>query len=358
MHNSLIISKLTCLFGLLFGLGGVVSAQTTTSSAPMGFYKLDLAVGYQTVGVSVVNSAVFGSWIDSSSTATVTATDASVDVGALLVAEKGYYIEIVEGPTGPTDALVGQRFEVDVATTIGPATGGGVIVLNMEAEATTWANDPPTTPNTAPDLAGYRFELRAHMTLGQVFDAGLLYGNSSFANADQVQVFDGAGFTIYYVLKVGDFTQWTRQGDDLFESQENLPIKPGQGLIFKRSALSSGIVTLRVQGLARVTPFVQPMVAGYNFIAEGFPITTSFTSRGADSADFSNLDRMQLFDGSGFDTYQFYTPGDTWVDVTDTTYMSQNLSLLFNYRGAVFVELSSPTTDYRIDPPYPEEPGT
>ena len=317
----------------------------------MGFYRLDLQVGYQAVGVSVVNPSLFGSWIESSGTTTITATDTTVDVGALLDAEKSYYVEIVEGTGGTGDPLVGQRFELHVDDTIAPATGGGVLALDMGAASTTWV------PATAPDLSGYRFELRAHMTLGQVFDTDVLYGSTNFAEADQVQVFDGSGFAIYYVLDVGGFKQWTRQADPNYDPQGNLAIAPGQGLIFKRSALSADTATVRVQGVARETPFVQPMAAGFNFVSEPFPVTNSFDGRDAFPGAFGNGDRVQLFDGAGFDTYELYAVASLWVDTLDPGYESQNMEPLFDYRSAVFVNLSNPTTSYRIDPPYAPEPA-
>ena len=48
---------------------------------------------------------------------------------------------------------------------------------------------------------------------------------------------------------------------------------------------------------------------------------------------------------------------DLWVDTLDTNYTSQNLEPLFDYRSAVFVNLSNPTNSYRIDPPYSPEPA-
>ena len=46
--------------------------------------------------------------------------------------------------------------------------------------------------------------------------------------------------------------------------------------------------------------------------------------------------------------------GDTnlWVDVLDPLFNDQNLSEIFDFRGAVFVDLASPSPGYRIDPPY------
>ena len=344
MHNLLFTNSLGIFAGFLIGLSGSLHAASVSASQPIGFYQLELGVGYQTVGVSVVNPALFGSWIASSGETTITSSDGTVDVGSLLDVAKAYYVEAVEGPEGSADPLVGQRFEVDVAATIGGGTADGVVVLKMDAEATTWGDG--AAPTSAPDLAGYRFEMRAHVTLGQVFDPSLLYGSTNFANADQIQVFNGSGFSIYYVL--GDnnsFAQWTKQAGGNFSSQDNLPILPGQGLIFKRSASSPGPVTLRVRGMARVTPFIQPMREGYNFISEAFPASNSFEGKQAYPGSFHHLDRVQSYNGSGFSTYVLYTDEASthlWVIGNDSSFSSQNLTNVFDYRGAVFVVSASP----------------
>jgi len=353
MYNSLFTSRLLVLCSLLLGVAGSGVGAVASSSQPVGYYQLDLEVGYQTVGVSVVNPALFGSWIDSSTAMTVTASDTSVDIGALMDGTRAHYLEVVEGPEGSEDPLVGQRFEVDVPATIAAATANGVVVLEMDADATTWVNDPPTTPTTAPDLSGYRFELRAHVTLGQIFDPTLLHGSNNFSEADQIQVFNGSGFTIYYVL--GDnssFAQWTKQSGGDFSSNDRLPIAPGQGLVYKRSPLSSGKITLRVKGVARTTPFVQTMGAGFNFLSEPFPTSNSADGRDAYPGAFQDQDRVQVYNGVGFTTYTLFSDGiDThlWLD---SQFGTQNATKIFDYRRAVFVDLDRPSTDYRIDPPY------
>ena len=80
------------------GVLRLASGATASVSAPLGYYRLGLEVGYQTVGVSVVNPAIFGAWVQSSSGALVTAKDGAVDVGEMLEQGKAYYLEVVDGP--------------------------------------------------------------------------------------------------------------------------------------------------------------------------------------------------------------------------------------------------------------------
>ena len=346
MRKRFFFSQLLALLGII----GSASGQTSTASAPTGFYRLDLAEGFQTVGVSVVNPASFGSWIRSSGSTTITSTDLSVDVGAFLDPTKAYYVEIIEGPGGTSDPLVGHRFEVMVGTTIAAPTANGVVVVDVASERTTW--DATTT---VPDLTGYRFVLRAHVTLGQVFDPSALHGATDFADADQVQIYDGIGFTIYYVLGNNtNFAQWTAQVGD-FSSEDDLPIVPGHGLIFKRSALSPGAVSLRVQGVARTTPFVQPLEAGFNLVAEGFPAPNSLDGKNAYPGVFGNEDRVQLYDGAGFTTYQLYSDGasfNLWVLTGDDQFEDQSMEEIFDYRSSALIDVDTASSDYRISPPY------
>lgn len=345
------------LLMLLTSFGGTMSVapgQISVASEPTGFYRLDLSPGYQTVGISVVNPVVFGGWIGAAGGSTITAIDSSVAVVGLLDGGDAYYLEVVEGPGGIADAHVGQRFEVDVAAMQAAGTGGGVILVDLSSERTTWVSPASGSPGV-PALAGYRFELRAHVTLGQIFDPFAVYGSANFADADQVQLFNGTGFTVYYVLgDNGSFAQWTRQSGGDFSPQDKLPIAPGQGLIYKRSASSPGALSLRVRGQARMTPFVQPMAQGFNFISEAFPASHSFDSREAKGGNFSNLDRVQVFNGTGFTTYRLYTDGqdNLWVNVLDDRFASQNSNPVFDFRRAVLVDLQQATAGYRFSPPY------
>ena len=66
----------------------------------------------------MVNPALFGSWIGSSTATTITSGDITADIGALMDGTRAHYLEVVEGPTGSDDPLVGQRFEVDVPASV------------------------------------------------------------------------------------------------------------------------------------------------------------------------------------------------------------------------------------------------
>ncbi|MFT4637761.1 MAG: hypothetical protein ACI8T1_001071 [Verrucomicrobiales bacterium] len=320
---------------------GVSGLFAQSYSAPKGFYRLDLTVGYQTVGVSIVNQSLLNATIASSSGATITLGE-NFDVSAILEADLAYYVEIINGPSGTGDPQVGQRFEVDTTATVTP----GQIGIDLGAAH--------NTDSVLPQLADHTLTLRPHVALNQIFDKAKLHASTSFDNADQVQVFSGGGFSIYYLYGSSGLSQWVPFGS--FENSDNMSLLPGQGLLFKRSALSSGAISLNVLGVARTNPFVQPLVAGMNFLAEGYPVSLSFEQRHAYGAGFEHGDRTKVFNGSGFETYLLYSQGDVlddnlWTLLGDPLLESQNTSKIFDYSGAVFFELVGADPNYRIESP-------
>ncbi len=325
-----------------------VRADVTVSSDPVGFYRIPLVTGYQMIGVTLVKSPVLSTLIDASTASTVTSSEGSVDVGSLLDPAKEYYLEVVEGPASVEDEHVGHRLEVDVAATIDAATASGVVVI-----------DPAHERNTAfpaPDLSGYRFELRPHITLGESFDKDQLHGSLQLSKCDQVQFFNGSSFKPYYLFaqsnEPGALKIW---GEFNFTSAEDKVIPPGVGLVFKRSDEASSSADLIITGRVRTNPFYQLLEPGFNFVAEPYPITTSFTGREAFPAQFtpnfsiSKADQLQVFNGSSFTIY--YLAGTAanhaWLLTTNLT-VNQNDTELFDYRHPVFFRMQGPALNYRV----------
>jgi hypothetical protein len=298
--------------------------------------------------MSLVNSPEFVTLVESSGSDSITANEGNVDVGSLLVASKAYYIEVVEGPTGVSDEHVGHRFEVDVAGTIDGGTGDGITKLNMAS--------PTNTVLSLPDIAGYRMELRAHITLAEAFPKEPLFASFDYGLADQVQVFTGSSFSAVYLLGSngeGDLKAWANFGGTIV--LDDLPILPGQGLLYKRSSQAPANTDLIMSGKVRANPFFQRLDPGFNFVAEAFPVTGTFTTRDAlpnsfvPSFDIGLADQVQVFNGSSFTTY--FLAGDAnlhaWLLTTDFN-TDQTNSAIFDYKRSVFVKKSNATTNYRV----------
>ncbi len=323
----------------------VVGALQT---APQGFYSIELKPGDQAVGVSLVNPALFNGTVAGSAGNRLTLAAPAPDAGSLLTAGKACYVELVAGPSGPLDGMVGHRFEVDVAATLAGPGGAGELVLDLNSRHSTLAVLPP--------LAGYAMELREHLTLDQVFPKERLHGSTNFAEADQVQFFNGKGFEICYVYRRGGGqSQWT--GQKVFASQDARVLPPGEGFIFRRSAKGPGPVTLLVSGVARTTPFVQPLAPGNNLVSGGYPVDNSFADRKAWPSGYQDGDRVKAYQSAGFVTYRLYSAGTSiadnrWVALGDRNFTSVNHVPVFDYRRAAFLQLEVGDPAHRYFPSF------
>lgn len=325
----------------------LLNADVTVSSDPVGYYRVPLITGFQTVGVSLVNSPELITLLGSSSTSSVTSTESSIDVGTLLDSTQSYYVEVIEGPTGTSDAHVGHRFEVDEAATINSSPDGEIALDLASAQ---------NTSLPVPNLSNYRVELRQHVTLAEAFDKDPLYADFDLGKADQVQIYNGVSFSTYYLLG-NNSTGPKIWGTAALQSAENIIIPPGIGVLFKRSPEAATTADVVVTGKVRANPFVQPLLPGFNFVSEPYPVTSNFTDRQALPGDFTPnfdiglADQVQVYDeaAAAFETY--YLAGTAtshfWLLTTDFTTDQTNADI-FDYRRAVFVKKGSPTLDYRV----------
>jgi len=341
------------LAATLFGLPSA-SADVTVSSAPVGYYRIPLTEGFQTVGVTLVNNPALVSLVDSTDTDIVAITEDGVIVGDLLDENTSYYIEIVEGPTGVQDLYVGHRLEVDTGATIDDADEGEIIIDPAD-EYTTLDLAPASGPT--PDLSGYRMELREHMTVSQAFDKNLLHASTSLSSADQIQHFDGTKFVVYYLLRNSDDTARAWVKSDLATVADDEIIAPGVGLLYKRSASATGSAQLVISGKVRTNPFYQSLKQGFNFAAEPYPITANFVEREALAPTFvadpsaSQADQVQIFDGSKFVVYHLLSNSDgsltAWV-LTSNPVAIEDENPIFDYRSSVFFKMKQGAEGYRV----------
>jgi hypothetical protein len=326
----------------------IVNAEITVSSDPVGYYRVPLVQGFQTIGVTLIHAPIFVTAIGSSDSDSVSATESVNDIGALLAAGKEYYLEVVSGPTDKTEPHVGHRFEVDESATINAGTPNADIVLEPFASI--------NTTTTIPDLTGYRVELRPHVTMAEAFVKEPLYAAFDLGLADQIQIYNGSSFTAYYLLGSngeGDFKIW---GTFNFQSVDDLIVPPGSGLLYKRSNRAPANVDLVISGKVRANPFFQNLAPGFNFVSEAFPIPASFNSRDTfpdefDAAfDIGLADQVQVYDGSGFTTYFLAGGANTikiWLLAGDFV-NNRNDQEVFDFRRSVFVKKANPSTNYRI----------
>ena len=335
----------------LLGAGATGRAQTTVTTDPVGFHTLTINPGYQTVGLPLVRTAVTVSSIASNTGSVITLSSSATNVGSLLQSGSAYYVEVV---SGTDNSYVGDRFDVDFNSTV--ASANNTVTINTSS-----ANN--TIPGTLPNLAGWNVVLRPHMTIGYVFGSqgtSQLQGSTVVSNADQVQIYNttSGGFDTYFLLASGTIQQWRKVGGGS-TVYDNQPIPPGTGLFLNRAGTST--VSVTVVGGVRVSGYgAQPIGAGYNLISEEFPVDRSPASRGFTVANgftgstvVSNADQIQVWNGTGFDTYYLLVSGtiQQWRKVGGgtTDYMNTNI---FGFDKSVFVKSNKANLSYASSKPF------
>ena len=304
-------------------VGPSLSAQTVTT-APVGAVTKTINVGLNAVGITLLNPDLVVASA-SANTSTVITLSGVTSVGALLTANRPYYVEAVSG------ALEGERFDVDTAATI--TANNGTVVLNGSSANNTFAL-------AADNAIGSQFALRQHVTVSQVqsFFTTSLTSSTNVNNADQIRVFNPAtgSFVIYQYRAANTWVQGAT-------NVNNFAIPPGVGIFFRKVGSSA---TMVMTGGVRVNDFSMPMAAGLSFRAPGYPISYSPTRLGALTANgwtfntsANNADQIRIYNaGTGAFVTYFYRTSTAWVqgatNVTTTDIIPFDSAYLLSRRTA------------------------
>ncbi|MCP5556200.1 MAG: DUF1929 domain-containing protein [Verrucomicrobiaceae bacterium] len=298
---------------------GIVRLRVTHSSGqvavgdPCGWQTRVLQPGVSSVGLSFLQAPIYSGRIASVSDGALLLDDAaahhlSYDMDAR------YYVEVCSG------AHQGQRFDVAFI-------GDGFIELDYNSPNSTLAALP------ASGLNGERICVRPHATLSRIFDKDLFTGSSSAATSDQVLFYANGGYAGYFLLKWGAAVQkpnqWTTVGSGSVTVQDARVIAPGSGLMVKIVNTAKTLVT---SGYVRMNDFKVGLQAGNNLIALPWPLTASPAKARLTLADGftgsssqASSDRIQRWNGSGFDGYWLVNAGSYQSWVTSASGSLQNL---------------------------------
>jgi len=338
--------SLVAILSTSFFLSGAQGQTAKTN--PVGFVTLNIQPGYNAIGPTLVNSPVFQGLVASSagSAITLSTTGGSINLATTLQAGIQYYVEVAQ-PNGAVATYLGDFLEVDVATTRAAANN----VISMQVASYNTLSSP------LPNLTGYSVIIRPHVTLGQAFGTLgniLLKGAGSSGSADQVQFYDRTtgGFQTYWFRSnvAGTIAEWRSLNGADTTNYSNLAIPPGVGVFVLRQ-LANPALNITFVGSVRTNDLRQPLVQGYNLVAQGLPSGHSPASLGMNIAggfvgagSAASADQILFLDPTtgSYSTYWFRAnvAGTTqqWrsLNAADTTdYM--NTTSFFDGTKAVFI---------------------
>lgn len=317
-------------------VGTTLSVGLSGSGFPL--IEADLCVGVAGTGTATVNG--------SGSARISLPIASSTSPSAILVSGSAYYLEVTSG------ALEGERYEVDVATSLTLATG--FVALDLTSTRSTAA-----TVNLA-TLNGCAVAIRPHLTLAkiQAMFSPALVGNNNAALADSLLVYGGAGFTTYYLR--GDNLVWRKAGSTT--DFAGMVIAPDEGVLVQ---LRSGTKVMTHFGLPRMNDFRLNLKAGYTTGCTGFAVDLTplqfgaVTNAGpAPQYDWvgnnlqASADGMQMFDPvkGSFTSYYLRADGVSWRTPGSTTVLTN--SALLKPNSYFLVKRANPNPNNLVLRPY------
>ena len=239
--------------------GGEGDIDHTSVTEPEGWTVTGLEICCRTYNNPYQRESVF--------TGTVTAVNgqnlafaANDNLALLLTSGGSFYLEVVSGDHE------GQRFDI-VST-----TGNTVTLAN---DGNLHAPTAPFNTLTGPPpagLAGDRIAIHRHWTLGETFPVSGLGASGSQSTADQIQVFAGGAWTIYWLYDANDAdpltARWVDAADAGMADQGAVVMPPGQGAFFNNK---TAVTSIMAYGEIRTNDFVRPHAPGNNLVGGGYP---------------------------------------------------------------------------------------
>jgi hypothetical protein len=288
---------------------------------------------------------------------------AADNLDTLLAPGSACYLEVTSGDRE------GQRFDVVFAA----------------ANTITVANDTDLNSPIAPfnatigdlpaDLLGDTVALRRHWTLDEVFPPAGFGATNSQSSADQVQVFSGGAWTIYWLYDYNDAdpltSRWVSAADAGMADQGAVVIPPGQGVFFNNRTAATSILAY---GEVRANNFIRPLAVGNNLVGGGYPLSQSANGTGGramniatgffSSRDFKTADSIfiwkadTMINAPGYDTYfladaRSIFPGSLrWVKVGDPTLAIRDADVVLHGNRAAFVRSRDGVPQYTVPSPW------
>ncbi len=336
---------------------GPVSAATEAH----GWTETTLGICCRTYNNPYLRCAEFTGTVDgvSGQTLAFTTSAGTVDLATLLTSGASYFLEVTSGDNE------GQRFDVVSAS-------GSVVTLATDADVC--AGTPPfnTLAGALPaSLAGDQVALHRHWLLGEKYPVTGFFAAGVHTAADQVQTFAAGAWTTYWLYDNGGSPKWVKVGDGTMADQAATVLPPGQGSFVLRRNTATSILAY---GEVRENDFINPLCAGTNLTAGGYPLDQSATGTGSramnlgtsffGSRDFKTADSFYIWKGdtvagtNGYDTY-FLLNRDTvipaqikWVKQGDVSLTSRDAAALLLGNASVFLRVKNDLHSYTVPSPW------
>lgn len=305
-------------------------ANAQAFSKPSGYVTQELGVGFNLVGLTLQNSAVFTGQISSINGAQVTF---SVDVSALLPVNKTYILDVSAG-SGSSDDLV-QEFVIVSGSTI-------------------------TLPAVIPGLSGGdTVSISVAPTLEDLFGTSL-QSQATAGGSDIVWLPSVVGQYDRYYFKKPLFgaAVWTKLGSNNTEiAAPNTPAVFVDGMFVQIKSIPK---TLTLTGVVKTTPTKLTVGTGFNPIGVIFPVGATLENSNLQSflqsqATAGGSDIIWVAESAGvFSRYFYKTPlfgAKQWVKIDGNTETAFGTGATVNLSSGVFLQRKGAAAMITLSPP-------
>lgn len=287
-------------------LAGVVSAPfafsaVTAYSPPVGGMTINATAG-QTISValpllhaSVGSGAIVGK-ISAVGSNYIDVVGANWTAGGFSAVANPYYLRITSG------ASAGRV--MPISTTANTATRLNVV------------NDGVDLTASGGPVAGDGYEIVLADTLFSMFGANTLQGGPDMASSDNVQIWGGASWQIFYYNTTRN--RWERNGFPNINAN-NVLVRPDRGFIITRRA--STTLTMHVSGrVPTLAPVYFHSRAGSTFLSSGVPVTQTLAQLGLNTraagwvsgTSIATSDTIQVWGGASWQIFFYHSGNNRW----------------------------------------------
>jgi hypothetical protein len=315
-----ILKKAAVLAGSLSFLAGSAFSQTAVSGAG-GYTTYNLAVGFNLIGISLLDPVALNGTIDAEAGATI--TDADVDFTTLTGGT--YLIEILSGTQSGAVAEIASVVDADNITLNG-ALGAGTA----------------------------DYQIRKAPTLGELFGTSLAGAAVvPTATTDRVWLPDGAGGFNQYYFRTGAINQFRAVASPNTALPEGVPVFYPDALFVQVASAPKSVV---ITGMVKTTGTVVAANTGFNLVGVTPPVGATFgNSKMKDFLQASvgpvpnaATDRVWLPNGAGGFNQFFVNNAGLWKSVALPAGASQDDTAL---TSGLFIQRSGASTAGVLDVP-------